>query len=208
MLPQPATSSFGSAILACAFELRALRFQLAEPSGLQRRRGAAAQRPEAARKLTTFTVAERRRAGSQGLAAANAHLRQRRLEAGKGGAEDASATVEFAGFTEFLEHLRVAAHQRGVAVAANAQGALPFPRHRVAGSGDDAIGQRVARPVAIPVMPGPSAGPHGQSVKIEDQIWIAGVDSEVAAAVEMRRCARVIAEHGLSSRDLDATHVI
>src|SRR5579885_264338 len=185
MLPQPATSSLGSAILACAFDLRALRFQFAEPSRLERRRGAPAQIPEAARELAALAVAECGCAWGQRLAAADAHFRQRRLETGECRAEDAPAATELAGRAEFLEHLRVAAHQGGVAIAAHAQRPLPFARHRVAGTGDDAIGQRIARPVAVPVMPGPSAGPRGRRVEIEDQVRVAGVDCEVAAAVEM-----------------------
>src|SRR6185437_9320305 len=102
MLPQPATSSFASAILGCALRMRAFRV---------------------------------------GFAAAHAHLDQRRLKAGERRAEAAAAAVELARSAEFLEHLGVAMHQGGVAVAAYAQRPLPLARHRVAGPGDDSVGQ-------------------------------------------------------------------
>src|SRR5216683_615588 len=115
MLPQPATSSFASAILQCAPRLRALRVGLAEPSGLQRGCRAPAQILEAAR----------------------------------------------------------------------AERALPFAWHRVARSGDDSVGQRIARPVAVPVVPGPSASAAGRREQIEDEIWVAGVNRKIAATVEV-----------------------
>src|SRR6266436_1221702 len=114
MLPQPATSSFASAILQCAPRLRALRVGLAEPSGLQGSRRAPAQVFEAARELAPLAVSERGRPRRERLAAAYAHLGQRRLEAGERGEEAAPSAVELARGAEVLEHLGVAMHQGGV----------------------------------------------------------------------------------------------
>src|SRR5260370_4325512 len=181
MLPQPATSSFASAILQCAPRLRALRVGLAEPPGLQRSCRAPAQVLETARELAPLAVGERGRPRRERLAAAYAHLGQRRLEAGERGAEAAAATVELARGAEVLQHLGIAMHQGGVAVAAHAERALPFAWHRVARSGDDSVGQRIARPVAVPVVPGPSASAAGRREQIEDEIWVAGVNRKIAA---------------------------
>src|SRR5580693_7248695 len=172
MLPQPATSSFVSAILHCAPRLQALGLGLAEPSGLERSRRAPAQVPEAACELAPLAVAERGRPRRERFAAAYAHLGQRRLEAGERGAEAAAAAVELARGAELLQHLGVAMHQGGVAIAAHAERALPLARHRVARPGDDSVGQRIARPVAVPVVPGPSAGALGRREQVEDEIWV------------------------------------
>src|SRR6516164_4507228 len=121
MLPQPATSSLGSAILQCAPRLRAFRFGFAEPSGLQQSRRAPAHGPEAARELAPFAVAERGGSGRERFAAAHSEIGQRRLEAGERGAEAAAAAIELARGAEFLDHLGIAMHQRGVAIAAHAE---------------------------------------------------------------------------------------
>src|SRR6185437_402177 len=141
MLPQPATSSFASAILGCALRMRAFRVGFAEPSGLQQGRRAPAQVLKAARELASLAVAEPGRSRRERFAAAHTHLDQRRLKAGERRAEAAAAAVELARSAEFLEHLGVAMHQGGVAVAAYAQRPLPLARHRVAGPGDDSVGQ-------------------------------------------------------------------
>src|SRR5258708_2193564 len=183
MLPQPATSSFASAILQCAPGLRALRVGLAEPSGLQRSRRAPAQVLETARELAPLAVGERGRPRRERFAAAYAHLGQRSLEAGERGAEGAAPAVELARGAEVLQHLGVTMHQGGVAVAAHAERALPLARHRVAGPGDDSVRQRLARPVAVPVVPGPSAGALGRREQVKDEIWVAGVNRKIAATV-------------------------
>src|SRR5579872_2356690 len=135
MLPQPARSSFASAILQRASRLRALRAGLAEPSGLEQGGRAPAQGLETAGELASLAAAERRRSRCQRFAAAHAHLDQRRLEAVEGGAEAAAAAVELARGAKLLEHLRVAMHQGGVAVAAHAESPLPLTRHRIARPG-------------------------------------------------------------------------
>src|ERR1700751_5438042 len=136
MLPQPATSSFASAILQCAPRLRTLRIGPAEPSGLQVTALAPAQVPESALEFAPFAVVECGRPRRERFAAAYAHLGQRRFEAGEGGAETAAPAVEIATGPDGLQHLGVAMHQGGVAVAAHAGRALPLARHRVAGPGD------------------------------------------------------------------------
>src|ERR1700683_1940754 len=168
MLPQPATSSFVSAILTCVTHLGALGVSFAEPTGLQRGRRAPTQVLEAARELAPLAGAERRRSRGERFAAAYSHLDQCRLEAGEGGAETAARAVELAGGAELLEHLGVAMHQGGIAVAAHAERPLPFARHRVARPGDDSVGQRIVCPVTAPVVPGPSAGALRRREQVED----------------------------------------
>src|SRR5215469_5165461 len=131
MLPQPATSSLDSAILQCAPRLRASRVGLAEPSGLQQSRRAPAHGPETAREFAPLAVTERGRSRREPFAAAYAHLHQRCLEAGEGGAEAAPAAAEVARGAELLERLGIAMHQRGIAVAAHAKRPLPLAGHRV-----------------------------------------------------------------------------
>src|SRR5271156_6219737 len=212
MLPHPTRSSFSSAIASRRYSFRWIpmpggRIVFADPSALKHLAGPLAQRCEAPGELAAFVVAHGRSAGADRVALDDTKLLERGLQRCDGRTKGPGAALEGAREAEFVDRSRIQSHQLGVARAADLPCALPFARHRVGRSGDDAVRSRALRQVAVPVMAHAIGDTFGRCEQIEDEVGVAGVDRELVAGLEVRGGARVVADDSFTGGYFDSANV-